>query len=259
MPLWGTRDTKTVTGTITIPGPDLRAVVGSGTAFTTELKPGQTLVIAGVEYQIASILSNTSLRLRIPYSAVLGTATTVTANEQPAYLSQLGPNNTIATSDLPITFGISVPEAQLPQNRAKGINTPGWVQYRTYTDAQGQTRNKSVSLVAFGGTGITGDADTTTFPEVPTITTQPADTTSAAGAASFTVVASALNSGTLSYQWQKQESNGTTWANVGTNSATLSLTGLTNAADNGDKYRVVITASVGSGTVTSRVATLTVP
>ena len=32
--------------------------------------------------------------------------------------------------------------------RSKGINTPGWTRYNTYTDAQGNTRNKVEVLVA---------------------------------------------------------------------------------------------------------------
>jgi hypothetical protein len=43
----------------------------------------------------------------------------------------------------------------------------------------------------------------------------------------------------------------------GATSATLSLTGLTNAADNSDRYRVVVSAA-GAASVTSNAATLTV-
>jgi hypothetical protein len=47
-------------------------------------------------------------------------------------------------------------EAMLPENRAKGIDTPGWVKYVTYTDSEGNTRHKSEVLVAMSS--ITGDA-----------------------------------------------------------------------------------------------------
>lgn len=52
------------------------------------------------------------------------------------------------TADKAVTFGVDVTEAKTATNRAKGINTPGWVKYTTYTDAQGRTRHKSEVLVA---------------------------------------------------------------------------------------------------------------
>ena len=60
MALWGNKDTKAVTGTVTTVQNDA-TVTGSGTAFTTELSAGQTLVIATVPYKIASIQSYTAL------------------------------------------------------------------------------------------------------------------------------------------------------------------------------------------------------
>jgi hypothetical protein len=54
-------------------------------------------------------------------------------------------------------YGVSLSEAQVASNRAKGIKTPGWVKYTTYTDAQGHTRNKSEVLVALNN--MTSDAN----------------------------------------------------------------------------------------------------
>lgn len=55
-----------------------------------------------------------------------------------------------------VTFGVDATEAALAANAAKGINTPGWVKYTTYTDAQGTTRHKSEVLVAAGSMGSDG-------------------------------------------------------------------------------------------------------
>jgi hypothetical protein len=68
--------------------------------------------------------------------------------------------------------------------------------------------------------------------------------------ASFSVAAS--GTARLSYQWQKSV-NGT-WANVGTNSATFSLSAA--APTDAGSYRVIVSNSVGS--VTSNTSTLTV-
>ncbi len=82
----------------------------------------------------------------------------------------------------------------------------------------------------------------------PTITANPVSQSVTEGDnVTFTVAANA-NGGTLSYQWKR----GTT--NVGTNSATLSLSNVT-TADAGN-YTAVVTNSAGS--ITSSAATLTV-
>ena len=68
-----------------------------------------------------------------------------------------------------------------------------------------------------------------------------------------------VNSGSVTYQWQKKEAGATRWTNVsGATSASLALTGLTNAADNGDEYRVVLGSSSGAKKVNSNAVALTV-
>lgn len=178
---------------------------------------------------------------------------------KPKYLSDTLRNGQ-SVSDLDATSGVSVAEATNATNKGKGINTPGWVQYRTYTDAQGNTRNKSEVLVAMSG--ITGDNDNLPPAPVITIGTQPANVTvdlsdSETDTATFSVVATTTD-GTLSYQWQKQEGGAGAWSNiVGATSASYTTGVLTVADDNTDKYRVVV--SVTNGTpVTSSAATLTV-
>lgn len=172
-----------------------------------------------------------------------------TANDKPKYLS---------ATDKAATVGISVTEAQAAANIAKGINTPGWVKTVTYTDAQGNVRNKNEVLVAFAS--LSGDSDP--LPPLPVITidTQPADAPVVEGeTAVFTVAATATGGATLSYQWQKSDDSGATWANiVGATSATYTTGALTVADDNSDQYRVVVSGTLGAVDVTSSVATLTV-
>jgi len=71
---------------------------------------------------------------------------TDTANDKPQYLS---------TAEKADTVGVDVAEAQTTANINKGINTPGWVKYTSYTDGNGNTRNKSEVLVAFSS--MSGD------------------------------------------------------------------------------------------------------
>lgn len=62
-------------------------------------------------------------------------------NSKPKYLS---------TADKALTAGVSVEEAGVAANKAKGVAHSGWVRNVTYTDAQGATRNKTEVLVAMG-------------------------------------------------------------------------------------------------------------
>lgn len=100
--------------------------------------------------------------------------------------------------------------------------------------------------------------DDTQFPDVTLlITAQPASISKVAGqTATFTVTAT-TSSGTLAYQWQRQEAAGSTWSNVGTNANSYTTGSTTVLSDNGAKFRCVVSVS-GSASVTSSTATLTV-
>jgi len=186
-------------------------------------------------------------------------------------------------------YFIDANEAQQAENRARGLKVPGWTNYRSYTDANGNVRNKSEVLVAMGAysgaTGFgtyqaqTGDNtadDTVLVDGTVTIVTQPLSQSKVAGSGAgnkgvFTVVATLAGVGTLAYQWQVAESaTPTVWANVsrGTGGTTATYTtGNTQVAasasvdSNGDKYRCLVWgtgSNVAVTTVTSDVATLTV-
>lgn len=171
------------------------------------------------------------------------------ASDKPKYLND---------ADKAATYGISVGEAQALENIAKGISSPGWVKTMAYTDAQGNTRNKSETLVAIKT--ITGDDDVLPSLPVITIDTQPSSATAVAGETeTFTVSASITSGAVLSYQWQKSNDAGANWANIsGATSASYTTGTLTVVDDNGDKYRVVVSGTLGAVSVTSSVATLTV-
>lgn len=150
MALFGNKDTKAITGTVDVSNGS-PTVTGTGTAFLSELKSGNTLFITSSgniqEYRVASITSDTVLTLQGNFGGASQATATITANEQPA---------SILVADLESVFGVSVAEASVAANKAKGINTAGWVKYKTHTDSQGTTRHKAETLVAMGS--ITGDA-----------------------------------------------------------------------------------------------------
>jgi len=129
--------------------------------------------------------------------------------------------------------------------------------------------NYQYRVVATSDTGVIGEV--TRNSNVATlsilqpnlvISTQPVDTTSDVNAeASFSVVASeSVYSTTPDYQWQLSQDSGATWSDIASEtSPTLALTGLT-TSDDGNSYRVVVTAvtPVGTVTVNSNAATLSI-
>ena len=154
-------------------------------------------------------------------------------------------------------------EAGLAANKARGLSSPGWWAYRTYTDAAGNTRHKAEQLAFITNPEANADetlSDDTIAADVAatiTVGTQPTDQTTSSGGATFTVAATCDNSGTVTFQWQRRTSTSGRWTNVaGATSASLALTGLTNAAD-GYQYRVKLNADVGAPEVISSTATLT--
>ena len=185
---------------------------------------------------------------------------TDTDASKPKYLSDTLRNDQVAT-DKATTYGVSVSESQQTGNREKAAKTPGWTKTISYTDAQGNERNKTEILVAFGGdfTGADAADDAVIVDNSITISTQPSAISVVAGnTATFSVVASIAPAGSVTYQWQKQEANASTWSNIsGATSASYTTGALTVVDDNADKYRVVVSGTTAKA-VTSRSATLTV-
>tara|TARA_A200000159_G_C7315959_1_gene336722 strand:- start:1238 stop:1549 length:312 start_codon:yes stop_codon:yes gene_type:complete len=75
-------------------------------------------------------------------------------------------NNTNKSNDEDLAVFVDTTEAGVAANRAKGLKTPGWNLYHTYTDATGATRHKAESLVVMkvsasdaGDLGVTGTGD----------------------------------------------------------------------------------------------------
>jgi len=150
--------------------------------------------------------------------------------------------------------------------------------WTTFSDGTGTTTSATVTGLTNGtaytfrvaaingvGQGAWSSASSSVTPAGPTpvitIATQPSNQiANSSGAATFSVSATVTEGATLSYQWQKQEGGTGSFANVsGATSSTLALSGLSAASDEGDVYRVVVSATGGASSVTSSAATLSVP
>ena len=139
MALWGTRDNFSITGTISTTNTS-STVTGSNTTFLTELDIGDTIqFVGGKRIKVATIASNTSLTLEQAWSTANLSASTIVGQDTPKYVTQADVlANTI--------IGLDATETGVTANRAKGLITPGWTKYTTYTDMHSVTRHKSEIL-----------------------------------------------------------------------------------------------------------------
>lgn len=157
-------------------------------------------------------------------------------------------------------------EAALAENKARGINAPGWWSYFTYTDGEGNVRHKAEHLVTIAGpdlnTNETQADDAIAADFAIDIDSQPAAASVLTGdPAQFIVAAQSRPAGgTLSFQWQEDQGLG--FANVVDGGVYSGAT--TNVLDISDatgfdtyQYRVIVSV-VGGEDVLSNTALLTV-
>ncbi len=169
-----------------------------------------------------------------------------------------------ATSQAKQTIFLDDTEAALAENKARGLNAPGWWSYYTFTDCDGNTRHKAEMLVTIAGPDANSNetqADDAVAADVSVlidIQTQPVDTAVAVGAAlQLVLVATATPPGdasVLTFQWQKK--SGKKWANVaGATNTTFDIA--TYAATDAGSYRVKINSTNGATEKISAVAVVT--
>lgn len=277
MALWGKADSIHSPGTVTVDYA-AKTVTGSGTTFT-DASVGSVITIGvGATFGqavISGITSDTFISIAttqyLSGAAIAGVAYTM--SEKPVYT--LEDSNYDLDSSLPYNaiYGVDEVEAQSNINTQYKVAHAGWVGIHTYIDMHGNLRVKSETLVAMSGIttgtatfGAFGDAaDDAVFPDrLITITTQPFSLVGVASTApqSFSVVASAIPSATLFYQWQESTDGGTTFSDLSNggiysnvNTTTVGIASTTTGVPDGNYYRVTITAD-GGASATSNAALL---
>jgi hypothetical protein len=169
-----------------------------------------------------------------------------------------------ATSQAKQTIFLDDTEAALAENKARGLNAPGWWSYYTFTDCDGNTRHKAEMLVTIAGPDLNSNetqADDAVAADVSVlidIQTEPVDTAVAVGAALQLVLAATAtppgDASVLTFQWQKK--SGKKWANVsGATNTTFDVA--TYAATDAGSYRVKINSTNGATEKISAVAVVT--
>jgi len=169
-----------------------------------------------------------------------------------------------ASSQAKQTIFIDDTEAALAENKARGLNAPGWWSYFTYTDADGFTRHKAEMLVSItdpeanASETQTDDAAAADVSVLIDIQTQPVDTAVAVAAALQLVLAATAtppgDASVLTFQWQKK--SGKRWNNVsGATGTTFDIA--TYAATDAGSYRVKINSTNGAAEKISATAVVT--
>lgn len=168
-------------------------------------------------------------------------------------------------------------EAALAENKARGINAPGWWSYFTYTDGEGNVRHKAEMLVTIADPELNSAEsqadDAIAADRTMVVANPPQDVSVAPGApASFVVAANTEpDSVSVSFQWQVSTDGGANFTNIISGSPTggggstyasaIASTLTINATGvgmDGYQYRCALTAAGVSATTFSDAATLTV-
>ena len=139
--------------------------VTSGSATVTKnaadsIDAGDIIELSGVRYFVNSVDSDTQITLGSNYAAAtnasLAGAVRRTAPKALSDFILRGATSVAASTQI---IGVSLAEAKLAENKAKGLSSPGWWSYRTYTDAAGSTRHKAECIASFkDGSQVSGDA-----------------------------------------------------------------------------------------------------
>ena len=257
MAIYGKIDAATFANNVAVTNGD--ATVTKNAADTVVV--GDVLELGGVAYIVREVTSTTAIELHKAYAGTTDAALSGAVRRTPpkAVAEYVIKGGDTVSYDLVF---VDNTEVDVASNKSRGISGPGWWLYNTYTTAAGDTRHKAECLAFVHATAAAAgdDADDTIVADVLetiTIDTQPTDQSTVSGAATFTVVASVDQSGTITYQWQKKPAGTTRYSDVsGATSASLALTGQT-ADEDGDKYRVKINTSKGAEEVVSDAVTLT--
>jgi glucose/arabinose dehydrogenase len=201
------------------------------------------------------VLTDNGAKFRCVVTNAFGSATsneaTLTVNAPPSI--NLQPTNQTVAQGQPATFSVG----------ATGSATLGYQWQRNQSNILGATSSsytlpaavfadngaKFRCVVTNGFGSATSNEATLTVNAPPSITQQPANQTVTQGQpATFTV--GATGSATLTYQWQRNQ------ANISGATSSTYMTSATTSADDGAKFRCVVTN--GFGNATSNEVTLTV-
>jgi len=162
MSLWGTKDDKTSTGTVTIDAAG--AVTGTTTTFTTEALVGDYIRVGSEDYLITAISSNTAATVIAGVPGATLTAVTgqnYTLSERPKYVTTSESKDSSGISGDPTkVFGVDTTEVGITDT-----THAGWVRRTT---GSGGRAGRTMFEVLVAGSHVSSDADDDTeLPDTP--------------------------------------------------------------------------------------------
>jgi hypothetical protein len=275
MSQWGNLDYRELLGTAAVVQNATNVTTTIGSFTTANVRPGDALLISNVKYRVAAINSNTTLTLSNPYTATTGAGRAMAVQQSPkdlltyGWTANVNYDNHVSKRNV---FGVDKLEVQNPDNKAKGINSPGWVHYKTWTNTQGSTRHRAETLVAmsknFNSNAIPTlqiDApDDATIPDygvtVSTVSATKLGNVSSP-TATYTATGTVIPSGPVpTYTWQFSPNN-IVWVSLVNNNGPLNTSNTTSAITLANIYatpnvingyvRVVVGAAGTTDTATS--------
>jgi len=180
MALWGNKDGKANTGTVSIA--ETGVVTGSSTLFTTEAKVGNTIRAAGVDYLIVSIANNTSAEVRLGRNNGDGLVTTCsgetyTLSEKPAFVALESADSGIGISgDSNKVFGVDVTEDAAGGDNVTSVDVvAGRTRYLeapavSFQGGEGSSAAATASIAAGAVTAIAVSNTGSGYTSAPTVT-----------------------------------------------------------------------------------------
>jgi len=180
MAVFGTIDGKAFGNTVAVTQNDATVTKNAGDAINV----GDILELINVPYIVKQVNSTTSIELHKPYVAAtnnsLGASSAVRRTAPKAVAEFVVKGGDSNAYDLVFA---DATEQSLAVNRKRGITSPGWWLYRSFTDVEGTTRHKAecIAFVNMAASAAVGDdADDSIlgdFNSVIAISAQPASAT----------------------------------------------------------------------------------
>jgi hypothetical protein len=251
MSVLGKIDAKALANDVSVTQNDATVVTtGDFTDDTTAdyIEPGDILSLDGVQYLVKSVTDANNLELHTVYAGSTGTVAAADAIRRTApkivaqYVVKGGDSNVGS-----LVF-LDADEAELTENKVRGLNGPGWWIYKTYTDMSGNTRHKAECIAPlYVSAAVAGDyADNPAADATSTITisVQPANQTTYTPAGSITAYSITDNGTTLAgEEGESYELTGLAGSVAGTGAAFT----VVRAAGSGGAVTAVTIDAVGSG------------
>lgn len=196
MSVLGKIDAKALANDVSVTQNDATVVTtGDFTDDTTAdyIEPGDILSLDGVQYLVKSVTDANNLELHTVYADSTGTVAAADAIRRTApkivaqYVVKGGDSNVGS-----LVF-LDADEAELTENKVRGLNGPGWWIYKTYTDMSGNTRHKAECIAPlYVSAAVAGDyadnpaADATSVISISVQPTNQSTSTPAGGILTFT-------------------------------------------------------------------------